>query len=488
MSWYRIGRPKRLGFVFLVGALVLTAGLGAAPRQKNSTDVETEVGNLPLILSAPHGGESQPDAIPDRTGAVVVNDWGSQDLARALAAEVEVLTGRRPHLIVNHLHRSKLDPNRSLDHGAQGDPRAERARSDYHASIREGARAVVDECGWGLYVDLHSFGEWGRGVEIGYGLTADQLHEDDQDLSKRRFVYTSNLRNAALYTGRSLVDLIRGSASLGGLLEAQGYWAVPSPEHPEPASGYFDGGYSVYRHGPRRGGGVDAVQIEVPYNLLRPEARERFAGALAITLVDFLEEHYRVRARADVPCTGYADLDWDHWAFDSIQLLRDAGRILPCQSDPARLCPDAELDRAAAAELIWRAMYGDHAPPDGFVGFMDLQNGEAARVVGALWREGYLNSCARSPWHFCPEQPMTRADMAAVALRVRSGPAVIPPPPTGLYEDAPRGDWSSWWLEAALQRDLIPACPTDGPFACPNRPVTRAEAVWVMARASEPVR
>lgn len=83
---------------------------------------------------------------------------------------------------------------------------------------------------------------------------------------------------------------------------------------------------------------------------------------------------------------------------------------------------------------------------------------------------------------------MTRADMAAVALRVRSDPAVIPPSPTGRYEDAPPGDWSSWWLEAALQRDLLPDCSSDGLFACPNRPISRAEAAWVLARVTGLVR
>lgn len=88
-----------------------------------------------------------------------MNDWGSQDLARAVADEVELLTSRRPHLIVNLLHRSTLDPNRGLDHGAQGNVRAVRAWNEYHASIGAAARSVVEECGWGLYVDLHSFGE-----------------------------------------------------------------------------------------------------------------------------------------------------------------------------------------------------------------------------------------------------------------------------------------------------------------------------------------
>lgn len=83
---------------------------------------------------------------------------------------------------------------------------------------------------------------------------------------------------------------------------------------------------------------------------------------------------------------------------------------------------------------------------------------------------------------------MTRAELAVVALRVRSGPAVIPPPPIGLYDDAPHGDWSSWWIEAVLERDLLPACSRGAAFACPDRPVTRAEAAWTLAHATGLVR
>lgn len=146
----------------------------------------------------------------------------------------------------------------------------------------------------------------------------EQLREEDPDLSKRRFVYASNLRYAVLYSESSLADVLRGPESLGALLHSEGYWAIPSPEHPEPGTDYFDGGYSVYRHGSRRGGGVDAVQIEVPYNLLRAPQRERFSSALAASLLALLEQHHEVRAGAGVSCAGFADLDWDHWAFDSI--------------------------------------------------------------------------------------------------------------------------------------------------------------------------
>ncbi len=52
----------------------------------------------------------------------MLDDEGSLQFTRDLADAIETLTGRRPYVILNHLHRSKLDPNRSLALGAAGEP------------------------------------------------------------------------------------------------------------------------------------------------------------------------------------------------------------------------------------------------------------------------------------------------------------------------------------------------------------------------------
>src|SRR3990170_4842311 len=90
--------------------------------------VEYHVGDLPIILSLPHAGPLRPESIPDRPQAVVDND----PFADELGAELSRLTGRPVHLIVNLLHRSKMDANRSRLEGARGDPLAARAWEEYH--------------------------------------------------------------------------------------------------------------------------------------------------------------------------------------------------------------------------------------------------------------------------------------------------------------------------------------------------------------------
>jgi hypothetical protein len=63
---------------------------------------------------------------------------------------------------------------------------------------------------------------------------------------------------------------------------------------PGPAGApYFDGGYDTARHGCRAGGGVCGVQAELPFDGVRDTdaARQRFAGAAARVLVEYVRTH-----------------------------------------------------------------------------------------------------------------------------------------------------------------------------------------------------
>ena len=51
-------------------------------------------------------------------------------------------SGETPHLIVNQLHRSKLDPNRDREEAAMGDFQAETAYDTYHGSAARGGGGV----------------------------------------------------------------------------------------------------------------------------------------------------------------------------------------------------------------------------------------------------------------------------------------------------------------------------------------------------------
>ena len=78
----------------------------------------------------------------------------------------------------------------------------------------------------------------------------------------------------------SFAKLIRGPASLGGLLQQRGTRSVPSTADPDPDGGaYFSGGYNTKRHGSRDGGTISGIQMEHHFPGLRDTEQNRNAYA-----------------------------------------------------------------------------------------------------------------------------------------------------------------------------------------------------------------
>lgn len=264
--------------------------------------VEYVAGALPLIVSAPHGGDLAPATIADRTAArcpadadfTIAADAQTQPLARLLADSIAARHGgRRPHLVIARLARRKLDANRDSTAAACGDPAAGAAWHAYHGFL-DSARAAVTRAGpSGLVVDVHGHGHPIAQVELGYLLTGAELAVSDAALdASPALAQRSSLRTLAAGGQMPFSTLLRGDRSLGALLERAGFPAVPSPRMPGPGTApYFNGGYITARHGCRGGGPVCSVQAELPMPGIRDTDanRQRFAGALAEALVRFAQ-------------------------------------------------------------------------------------------------------------------------------------------------------------------------------------------------------
>jgi len=268
--------------------------------------VEYLPGEAPLILLAPHGGDLRPPEVQDRSEGSLRTDLRTLELAQELAAAFEARTGQRPHVVACRLHRSKLDANRDAGEAAQGDAGALEAWHAWHAFVERAAAAVAREHGRGLLVDVHGQSHEEGWVELGYALSARQLAQGDDALHLDARPVGSTVDGLARRHGGDRAALVRGPASLGALLQAAGYRAVPSPAHPHPDGGrYYDGGYNVRRHGSRaRDDGdddsgdrnatpIDAIQLEVPRHL-RDDAtrRRRLAADVAGSLATFLGRWY----------------------------------------------------------------------------------------------------------------------------------------------------------------------------------------------------
>ncbi|MEL6805448.1 MAG: T9SS type A sorting domain-containing protein, partial [Bacteroidota bacterium] len=250
--------------------------------------VEYRAGNLPIIISAPHGGNWRPDSIPDRNCSgcsygidsyTRVISWGMYD------AFVEQ-TGCYPHLIMNRLHRIKFDANRDIGDAADGNLLVEQAWQNYHAFIDSAKAKLTADFGRGLFLDIHGHAHTIQRIELGYLLSRAELQMPDSSLNSIDLIAESSIRSLSgdNIQAFSHAQLLRGVESLGSLLDLQGFPSVPSftDPHPNGNEAYFSGGYNTVRHGSRdNGGSIDAIQIELNQSI-------RFDDSTRAVLIDSL--------------------------------------------------------------------------------------------------------------------------------------------------------------------------------------------------------
>ncbi len=165
------------------------------------------------------------------------------------------------------MDRTKLDTNRPIEGGADGDPMGEQAWTNYQNFIEDVKTKVVQDFGRGLLIGLHGHAHPIKRIELGYILTHNDLNETDEKLNTPFHINRNSTKNLVNDNVLNLThsELVRGPLSFGALLQNKGYPTVPSPADPFPEFGdpYFNGGYNVYYHGAHFNDNFDAFQIEI---------------------------------------------------------------------------------------------------------------------------------------------------------------------------------------------------------------------------------
>lgn len=261
--------------------------------------VDFESGNIPLILSVPHGGDLKPSEIITRTcnDAVSVMDEFTIELAQAIMDEF-AKNGQRPYLIVNKMHRSKLDANRNREDAACGDKNAQAVWDLFHGKIENSMDEINTRFQKGLFIDLHGHGNPKQRVELGYLLYEDELAQPDATLNSLALLEVSSIQNLAKdnVAGALHAALLKGENAFGSLLVQTGFAAVPSSMDPAPmaSDNYFSGGYNTANYSSYNGGTIDGIQVECNRNGLRDTKanRQAFAVAFVNASLTYLETHY----------------------------------------------------------------------------------------------------------------------------------------------------------------------------------------------------
>jgi hypothetical protein len=290
--------------LFIILILVSCGGSDApeieTPVRLNAEEyVHFEAGNIPLILSVPHGGELKPSKITNRTcnDAVSVMDEFTIELSQAIMAEFAKV-GQKPYLIVNKMHRSKMDANRNRVDATCGDTNAQAVWDLFHGQIETSRTEVKAKFQKGLFIDLHGHGNPKQRVELGYLLFEDELALPNETLNSPALLEVSSIQNLARNNLSGVVhtELLKGDNAFGSLLNQTGFSAVPSSADPVPLApdNYFSGGYNTANYSSYKGGNIDGIQVECNRAGLRDTAtnRKAFAIGFVSTVTAYLETHY----------------------------------------------------------------------------------------------------------------------------------------------------------------------------------------------------
>lgn len=282
------------------------AFVAGVPSFDSTGYVEYIPGNLPVVISVPHGGYTEPAAIPDRdcNNCIKVRDSYTQELARDIGQVFYEKTGCYPHIVINLLHRKKFDANRAIGDAADGHPTVEQAWHAYHELLDSAKAQIEEDYGRGLFLDLHGHAHMIQRIELGYLLSRSELQLSNGDLNASEYIEQSSIQSLVENNLQSLThaELLRGDHSFGSLLESKGIPAVPSANDPFPvgSESYFSGGYNTVRHGALNGGNIDGIQIECNQDIrFDTVLRERLADSLTQAINEFIDIHYNDQYQAN---------------------------------------------------------------------------------------------------------------------------------------------------------------------------------------------
>ena len=261
--------------------------------------IDYRQGNLPLLIISVHGGDMEPEWIQTRTcdQATLVRDSFTRDVALEIESQLKI-RGYSPYVVLNDLHRKKLDLNRSLNDSNCGDNMTEPYWNLFHNKIDAFRTQIENQFGIGLVIDIHGQSHEKQRIELGYLLSSSNLRMNNSTINSLDFINNSSVKGLLNNNldNLKLTDLLSGESSLGTFLTQKGYASVPSNEDVAPKQGelYFSGGYNTANYGSRDGGAVDAIQIELNMIGVRDtnENRILFSQELAEVLLEYLKTYY----------------------------------------------------------------------------------------------------------------------------------------------------------------------------------------------------
>lgn len=265
--------PRGLAPLLLAWLAAAAPAAAADPPLVPADYVEIQEGNLPIIVSAPHGGRLELPGVPVREGKGIKpgpagfdleGDNNTDRLAHALVAALEERLGRKPYAVFARFERKYIDANRPAEIAVES-RRARPVYDLYHSTLRRFCDEARRAHALAVLLDIH-----------GQRQEADTVFRGTNDG----------------FTDRALVKRFgdkahAGPESLAGLLAAHGINIVPVDRRPENRG--LRGGFTVYTYGQREG--IGAMQLEFGHAFRTPDAIRPTAAKVADAVAEFARRY-----------------------------------------------------------------------------------------------------------------------------------------------------------------------------------------------------
>lgn len=252
---------------------------------------EAKKGNIPLIITVPHGGALVPQDIPNRDFGSYKKDRETILVLKEILYEFS-LQKYAPYYIHMNLHRRKIDVNRGSKEGAQTKEML-KTYKEYHNTIRKMRLEMQEKFGAGMLIDLHGQKSKKGFIEIGYGLNKEELVRGSRDNAD--VLYKKSSIGYLLNNGQHASEIVFGAESLGDCF-LKYYKVYPSSRYQEISDPHFNGVYTLQRHVvKRKKEKMFGANLELCYFGIRDcsKNRKRFARIFCKAIMGYLDKNIK---------------------------------------------------------------------------------------------------------------------------------------------------------------------------------------------------
>lgn len=261
--------------------------------------IQYHKGNLPIIISAPHGGDKKPIEFKERTKGIFDKDDFTLELSYEIIDEFKRRTNKTPYAVIASISRTKVDLNRKRDE-AYEDDKTSIIYNEFHNKIKLAENSIEEEFKKGIYFDIHGQSHPRAYLEFGYLLDNKILNLHETTL--KEYQDKSSIKTLGQFSPESFIDQLKGPHSMGSLMCNEGYDSIPSIKLPYASdNNYFEGAYDTQRYGSLNDRTISGIQIEFPYLNCRDtkENREKCAKAFVNSIIKFVKTHLDIDIKVD---------------------------------------------------------------------------------------------------------------------------------------------------------------------------------------------